>query len=143
MFRRRATRTRQRTPGACFRPFSPSCAELDRSRLPSRRERVLPESGIGEDAAESVVILLRNRIVLVIVAAGASDSQTEEAFGQRVDFVISLVRPRLDIDDVITGKPGSDAKRIPAPEAFSSDPSPALDRRRFAPSRTGCTACLH
>src|SRR4029434_3406990 len=42
--------------------------------------------------------------------AGASDSQTEEAFGQRVDFVISLVGPRLDIDDVVTGKPGSDSK---------------------------------
>ena len=44
-----------------------------------RRQRVLVILGVEEHAGERVVVLRRDRIVLVIVAAGAADGQAEEA----------------------------------------------------------------
>ena len=64
---------------------------LDGLDLGLRNERQLDIFGAGEYARQRVVIDGRDRIVLVIVAAGAGDGQSEEAAGQRVDPVGNLV----------------------------------------------------
>ena len=52
----------------------------------------------GEDAVEPVVILLWDRIVLVIVAAGAGDRQSQEGPRSRLNLLVDgidlLVRSR-------------------------------------------------
>ena len=47
--------------------------------------------GAGENARQRVVIGCRDRVVLVVVAAGAGDRKPQEAAGQRVDAVGVLV----------------------------------------------------
>src|SRR5207248_7138465 len=65
------------------------------------REAVLPESGVCEYAAQRVIVLLRDWIVLVIVAARAGDGQAEEAFCQRIDLVVALIRAGFDEHNVV------------------------------------------
>ncbi len=47
--------------------------------------------GAGENARQGVVIGRRDRVVLVVVAAGAGNGQAQEAAGQRVDAIGVLV----------------------------------------------------
>ena len=71
------------------------------------RKIALKVARAGEDAAQRVIILLRDRIVLVIVAARARDGEAQEAAGERVDFVVAFVGARLNEHHVVAGKPGA------------------------------------
>ncbi len=55
----------------------------------------------GEDSGQAVVILHRDRVVFVIVAAGAGDGQAQDAAGQRIDSVVPFVGGRLGLLDVL------------------------------------------
>ena len=46
----------------------------------------------GEHAVEGVIILGRNRVELVVVAAGAGDGEAEEGLAQHVDLAVELRR---------------------------------------------------
>ena len=45
-------------------------------------------AGVGEDAVEGVVVLLRDGVEFVVVAAGAGDGEALEGFGDDVDLVV-------------------------------------------------------
>ena len=60
-----------------------------------RRERRFAVLGAREDSGQRVVVLRRDRVELVIVAAGARHRQAEEPAAERVDPVVDLVRLRL------------------------------------------------
>ena len=47
--------------------------------------------GAGKDTGERIVVLGGNRVVLVVVAAGAGDGQTEQSPRNRVDTILPLV----------------------------------------------------
>src|SRR5206468_568623 len=57
----------------------------------ARFQRQLNVVRAGEHARQAVVIPRRNRVVLVVVAAGARDGQAQEAARHRVDAVVDLV----------------------------------------------------
>ena len=63
--------------------------------------------GVQEHAGERVVVLRRDRVVLVVVAAGAADRQPEEAARHHVDAIVPLVRAR-DFDGAVVVEPGSE-----------------------------------
>ena len=44
-----------------------------------------------EHAVQRVIVVGRNRVVLVVVAAGAGDRQAQQAAGRRVDLVVDVV----------------------------------------------------
>ncbi len=56
-----------------------------------RGERILVVLGVEEHAAERVIVLGRNRVVLVIVAPGAADRQAQHAAAHGIDAVVALV----------------------------------------------------
>ena len=95
------------------------------ARRPSLRAR--------EDAGERVVVLRRDRVELVVVAAGAGDRQAEEAARQRVDAVVQLVgrRPWRRRRSCSTGPRGRRSPRA-ADARNSSGASPGSGRRRSA-----------
>ena len=64
---------------------------LEAIGLFARGQRQIRESAGVEDAREGVVILSRNRVELMIVAAGAGDGQSEEAAGQGINAVVQFV----------------------------------------------------
>ena len=53
-------------------------------------EHVLLVGGAGEDAAERVVVLGKDWIVLVVVTAGAGDGKAEHAAGHGIDALIAF-----------------------------------------------------
>ena len=59
-----------------------------------RRSRIFLVNGVVEDAGQSVVVGLRNRIVLMIVAAGARNRETQEPAGDRIHAVVPLIGAR-------------------------------------------------
>ena len=61
---------------------------------------------VVEDAGERVVVVLRNRIVLVIVAAGATHGQSQEAASDHVDSIVTLIGAR-DFDRAVVVIPGT------------------------------------
>ena len=44
-----------------------------------------------EDTCERIIVLLRDRIELVIVAAGAGNRQAQEATSQGVDAIVEFI----------------------------------------------------
>ena len=62
-----------------------------------RRERHLGLDVAEQRCLEPVVVLLRNRIELVVVAAGAVDRQPERAFANRADDLVEIVVPPLRV----------------------------------------------
>src|SRR5262249_13387107 len=60
-----------------------------------------------EYAAESVVVLLRDRVVLVVVAARARHRESEKALREGVDLVVAFGGAGLGEDNVVAGKPGA------------------------------------
>ena len=72
------------------------------------RLRVLLVDGVKKYAGQAVVIGLWNRIVLVIMAAGALHSQAEETARDHVDAVVALIGAGHFIGPVVV---------IPGPEA--------------------------
>ena len=56
----------------------------------------LAHVGRIQDAEQRVVVGRRDRIELVVVAAGAGDCQALRGLGKHVDLVVDLVGPRLD-----------------------------------------------
>src|SRR5262249_57571871 len=56
-----------------------------------RHQRIFGVRRIEEYAGERVVVLRGDRVVLVIVAAGAADGQAEEAARDDVDAIVTLV----------------------------------------------------
>ncbi len=69
---------------------------LEELHFAVRDECVLLIGGAGEDATQSVVITLQDVVVLVVVAAGAGDGQTEHATRHRIDTLVALVGTALD-----------------------------------------------
>ena len=72
-----------------------------------------------EDAVQRVVILRRDRVELVVVAARARDGQAEETFGHRVDAVVDhvvrVIEPLADRDEAERGEPrvvGFDVRQL-------------------------------
>jgi hypothetical protein len=74
-----------------------------------RRERVLAVGRVQEHAGQRVVVLRRNRVVLVIVAARAADREAEEAARDDVDAVVPLVGAR-DLDRAVVVEPRPEAE---------------------------------
>ena len=72
----------------------PLCLIVGGDDLRSRKWRVV-EPRTLEDSGKRVVILLWDRVVLVIMAAGARHRQPEKAARQRVDAVVKFVGLRL------------------------------------------------
>src|SRR5262245_719229 len=56
-----------------------------------KHRRHLRLDAAGKHAVEGVVVLLRDRVVLVIVAAGTGNGQAEQAARHRIDSVIEDV----------------------------------------------------
>ena len=84
---------------------------------------------VVEKGKEPVVVALRDRVVLVIVALCAADRQAEEDRARRVDAVNDRIDPELfDVDPAflvdlrIAMKPGGDPRR----ERRSGSRSPAI-----------------
>ena len=105
----------RRSPGS--RPaLSRGCQFPSRSRrycevCPDRPAVAVGRLGrAGEDAVKRVVVFGRDRVVLVVVAAGAGDRQPQKTAGDDVDPVV---------DDVILieQEPPADASRNPSPPA--------------------------
>ena len=65
------------------------------------RALVRPVAAIdaGEDGLETVVVGLRDRVELVIVAAGAVDGQAHEGGHRAGDHVVAVEQPRLQLVD--------------------------------------------
>ncbi len=80
-----------------------------------RCARILFIHGVVEDAGKRVVIGLRNGIVLVIVAAGAGDSQAHEAAGYGIDAVMPLISAG-DFVRAVVVIPGPEAQKAGAGE---------------------------
>ena len=74
-----------------------------------RRERILVVFGVEEDAGERVVVLGRNRVVLVVVTAGAADGQAEHAAADGIDAIVALVGVR-DLDGAVVVVPRPEAE---------------------------------
>ena len=53
--------------------------------------RVADQPRAAEDAEQGVVVLRRDGVELVVVAAGAGDRRRLERLGQRVDLVVDQV----------------------------------------------------
>src|SRR5690606_558829 len=72
-------------------------------------ERNLAVPNAGKGRIQAVVVLLRDRIELVIVTAGAADRQPQKRLGCRGDHFVECVRPDLRrlggilIADIVVG----------------------------------------
>src|SRR5262249_34898290 len=55
------------------------------------KRQVVRAFGAGENSVKSIVVSLRNRIILVVVTASAGDGQGEKSASGGVDLVIDLV----------------------------------------------------
>ena len=58
-------------------------------------DRAVARLGAAEDAGQGVVVLLRDRVELVVVAAGAGDREPEERLRRRVDLLVDHVHLEL------------------------------------------------
>ena len=82
--------------------------------------RILVIRGIQEDAGQRVVVGGGNRIVLVIVAAGARYRQSQKTARDHVDTVVARIRNALrfvDADRLILA-PDCGMKYLPREKAF-------------------------
>ena len=73
----------------------PSCRSFGLLAASSVRSGLLNIVGAGEHAGQGVVVVRRDRVELVVVAAGAGDGQAEQAAADRVDAVVPLVGHHL------------------------------------------------
>ena len=91
-----------------------------------RGQRIFVIRRVQEDAGQRVVVLGRNRIVLVIVAAGAADGQAEEAARHDVDAIVALVGAG-DLDRAVVVEPRARGRgsRAPAASARASPRRPS------------------
>ena len=91
----------------------------------------------GEDAVEGVIVLARDRVELVVVAAGAGDRQAEDRLAQRVDRVLDrqvVVVLRVEAEAAGDGQEaGGDDPRVAASRVRVRQPG----RRRSARGGTG------
>ena len=58
------------------------------------QRQLLRLAGIGEDREEGIVVPRRNRIELVVVAAGAADGQAQQPTRDDIDLVVEFLLPR-------------------------------------------------
>src|SRR5207247_534055 len=69
---------------------------LPPTRRTARRLRLARERGrAGEDAGQRIIIPCRNGIKLVVVAAGATDRQTEKGARRHIDLLVHDVHLQL------------------------------------------------
>ena len=59
------------------------------------RQRILPVDGAGHDSIQCPVVVEGDGVVLVVVAAGAPDRQTQESTRDGIDTVEAFVGPGL------------------------------------------------
>ena len=82
---------------------------------------------------EGVIVFSRNRIVLVIVAAGASDGQTKESTSEHVHAVMAFVGARFGrFDDLV----------VPGTQREQTQPGAQRTGRRFFSSRSPAICAL-
>ena len=67
-----------------------------------------------EDPRQCIVILLRDRVELVVMAAGAGDGQAEEAAAEGIDAIVVLVEDRPTVVDRAEGEEARRGPRIRA-----------------------------
>ena len=95
-----------------------------------------------EDRLKAVIVLLRDRVELVVVAPRALDRQAQECGAGRRDHIIEIVGPllehpldRLVADDVVRPADQEPGRRLGEPVGR------CRHRRPVARGRTGETAC--
>ncbi len=81
-------------------------------------------SGAGEDGSQGVVVLGRNRVELVVVAASAGDGQSQESLGESVDLLVHQVVDHLGL--VLLGDGAGANRQKPGAEHGSNVGIPRL-----------------
>ena len=105
---------------------------------------VLHRLGAFEDAGQRVVVRRRDRVELVVVAAGAAERQPQEGPADGVDLLVDDVH--LHLHRVVFGQHlGPERREARWPSSRSnvaaSSPVAAAGRRPVARARTGRRAC--